>query len=205
MIASPAATPTEIILGVVKGNWSSWHQALKQLCFTKFGEAGQQILSNARIPLYPFATEPTKDDLLTDPTGTPIPGAFIYSRRSLTLADAATVQPTDETPIPFSTQGNTKLRDDRKILGDSKRRSSDHDTECLDHLYRHISVVSHTSLKTHVGYPTYSSYLLLLRNATRHLLNRQCSNKTTLHPPLRQRRNCYMDTIVYYKWLQRGT
>ena len=50
MIASPAATATEIILDVVTDNWSSWHQALKQQCFTKFGEAGQQILSNATSP-----------------------------------------------------------------------------------------------------------------------------------------------------------
>jgi hypothetical protein len=41
MIASPAATATEIILDVVTDNWSSWHQALKQQCFTKFGEAGK--------------------------------------------------------------------------------------------------------------------------------------------------------------------
>ena len=155
MIASPAATATEIILDVVTDNWSSWHQALKQQCFTKFGEAGQQILSNATIPLYPFATEPTKDDLLLDPTGTPTPGAFVYSRRSLTLTEAATTPPIDQTPIPLSTQGNTNFRDDRKIFADSKRRSSDHDTECLDHLYRQMSVASHTSVKTHVGYPTY--------------------------------------------------
>jgi hypothetical protein len=155
MIASPAATPIEIVLDVVTDNWSSWYQALKQLCFTKFGEAGQQILSNTLIPLYPFAIEPTKDNLHVDPTGTPIPGAFIYSRRSLTLAEAAIAPPIDQTPLPLSTQGNTNLRDDRKIFAESKRRSSDHDTECLDHLYRHMSVASHTSVKTHVDYPTY--------------------------------------------------
>ena len=115
MIASPAATATEIILDVVTDNWSSWHQALKQQCFTKFGEAGQQILSNATIPLYPFATEPTKDDLLLDPTGTPTPGAFVYSRRSLTLTEAATTPPIDQTPIPLSTQGNCCVSPDSRF------------------------------------------------------------------------------------------
>jgi hypothetical protein len=155
MIASPAATPIEIVLDVVTDNWSSWYQALKQLCFTEFCEDGQQILSNTLIPLYPFAIEPTKDNLHVDPIGTPIPGAFIYSCRSLTLEEAAIAPPINQTPLHLSTQGSTNLRDDRKIFAESKRRSSDDDTECLDHLYRHMSVASHTSVKTHVDYPTY--------------------------------------------------
>jgi hypothetical protein len=61
--------------------------------------------------LYPFAIEPTKDNLHVDPTGTPIPGAFIYSRRSLPLAEAAIAPPIDQTPIFLSTQGKTNLRD----------------------------------------------------------------------------------------------
>lgn len=155
MLSTTTTTPTPIILDVSTDNWSAWYQTLKQLCFTKFGIAGQQILTNAIIPIHPFAIEPTRDDLDTTPDGIPIPGRFTYSRRSLTTAEAATEPPINQTPLPLSTQGNTNLRDDRKIYAEAQRRSSDHDTECLDHLYRHISLASHTSVKTHVDYPAY--------------------------------------------------
>jgi hypothetical protein len=155
MLSALTPTPTAITLDVATDNWSSWHQALKQLCYTKFGVAGQQILTNATIPLHPFAREPTRNDLDTDPTGAPIQGQLTYSRRSLTTAEAAIAPPIDQTPLPLSTQGNTNLRDDRKIFAETQRRSSDHDTECLDHLYRHMSVASHTSVKTHIDYPAY--------------------------------------------------
>ena len=84
MLSTTTTLSTTIILDLPKDNWSAWHQALKLLCFTKFGVAGQQILSDTLIPLQPFATEPTKLDLDLDLAGAPIPGQLTYSRRSLT-------------------------------------------------------------------------------------------------------------------------
>ena len=154
MLATPATIPTTIILDLPKDNWSTWHQALKLLCFTKFGVAGQQILSDTLIPLQPFAEEPTTLDLDVDAAGVPIPGQYTYARRTLTAEEIA-LPPPDTANLPLSTQGNTNYRDDRKIFTDAKRRFSDHDTECLDHLYRHLSPASHTSIKTHADYPAY--------------------------------------------------
>ena len=148
MLSTTTTLPTTIILDLPKDNWSTWHQALNLLCFTKFGVAGQQILSDTLVSLQPLATEPIKLDLDLDLAGAPIPGQLTYSRRSLTAEEAA-LPPIDPATLPLSTQGNTNYRDDRKIFTDAKRRFSDHDTECPDHLYRHLTPASHTSIKTH--------------------------------------------------------
>ena len=154
MLSTPTALPTTIILDLPKDNWSAWHQVLKLLCFTKFGVAGQQILSDTLIPLQPFAAEPTKLDRDIDLAGKPIPGQLTYSRRPLT-PEEVDLPLLDHATLPLSSQGNTNFRDDRKIFTEAKRRFSDHDTECLDHLYRHLSPASHTSIKTHADYPAY--------------------------------------------------
>ena len=149
-----AATAHHPMLDLHSDNWSQWHQALKLLCFTKFGVAGQQILSDATIPLQPFPSEPTKADLEADLTGAPIPGLFTYQRRPATDAEAD--QPNfNLASLPLSTLGNTNFRDDKKIFSAAQRRFSDEDTDCLDHLYRHISLASHTAVKTHLNYPLY--------------------------------------------------
>ena len=145
MLSTPTTTLTTIILDLLKDNWSTWHQALKFLYFTKFGVAGQQIFSDTLIPLQPFAAEPTTLDLDIDAAGLPIPGQYTYTRRTLTAEEIA-LPPVNRATLSLSTQGNTNYRD-------AKRRFSDHDTECLDHLYRHLSPASHTSIKTHVDYP----------------------------------------------------
>ena len=59
------------------------------------------------------------------------------------------------TTTPLSTQGNTNYCDDKKIFNDVKRRFSDQDTECLDHLNRRTSLASHIAIKTHANYPAY--------------------------------------------------
>ena len=61
----------------------------------------------------------------------------------------------DHTTLLLSSKGNTNFRDDRKIFAEAKRCFSDQDTECLDHLYRHLSSASHTSIKTQAIYPAY--------------------------------------------------
>lgn len=153
---SNASTPSTalIILDIPKDNWSTWHQAFKLLCYTSFGVAGQQILSDKLIPLHPFAAEPSKADLETDSNGTPLPGEFVYCRRPLTPAEIE-LPPIDPSSLPLSTLGNTNFRDDRKIYAASLRLFSDHDTACLDHLYKNISPTSHTAVKTHPAYPAY--------------------------------------------------
>ena len=142
MLATPTTISTTIILDLPKDNWSTWHQALKLLCFTKFGVAGQQIFSDTLIPLQPFAAEPTTLDLDIDAAGLPIPGQYTYTRRTLTAEEIA-LPPVNRATLSLSTQGNTNYRDDRKVLTDTKRRFSDYDTECLDHLYRHLSPEPH--------------------------------------------------------------
>lgn len=156
MLSQHAAPPATIILDLQRDNWSTWHQALKLLSFTSFGEAGQQIISDTLIPLQPFAIEPTKSDVDKDATGAPIPDQFTYPRRALTdEEDTADLTIPQLQSLPLSTVGNTNLRDDRKIFMEAKRRFIDHDTACLSHLYRHISPASHTSIKTHASYPAY--------------------------------------------------
>ena len=154
MLSTPTATPSAVILDLQRDNWSQWNQSLKLLCYTKFGVAGQQILSDRLIPLQPFALAPTKSDLDKNALGHPIPNQYTYSRRTLTEAEA-TADAIDLTLIPLSTQGNTDFRDDLKIYTAAARRFSDHDTDCLDHLYRHLSPALHTSIKTHANYGTY--------------------------------------------------
>ena len=152
--SAATATPTHPTLDLHSDNWSQWHQALKLLCFTKFDVAGQQILSNATIPLQPFPTEPTKADLEPDLTGAPIPGLFTYQRRPATEAEAAAAT-FNAANLPLSTLGNANLRDDKKIFLTAKRRFSDEDTDCLDNLYRHMTLASHPSIKTHLNYSAY--------------------------------------------------
>lgn len=155
MLAASSPTPTAIILDQHVDNWSAWHQALKLLCFTKFGVAGQQILSNKLIPLQPFQNEPTKNDLDTTEAGVPIIGQFTYARRFIAGDETPLVPVPDPANLPLSTQGNTNFRDDKKIYSAAKLLFSNHDTECLDHLYRHLSLASHTAIKTHADYPAY--------------------------------------------------
>ena len=150
---NPATATATTILDLHKDNWSAWHQTLKLLCYTKFGVAGHQILSNRLIPLHPFEHEPTKGDLDLDLAGAPIAGQYTYQRRPAT--DAEVNLNINQLVLPLSTLGNTNFRDDRKIFNESKRRFSDQDTECLDHLYTHISLASHTAVKTHANYPAY--------------------------------------------------
>ena len=73
------STPAPIILDIALDNGSIFKQSFKLLCFTKFGVAGQQILSNYALPLTPFATAPSKFDL--DPTnaGILISDQFTYA------------------------------------------------------------------------------------------------------------------------------
>lgn len=73
MLSTPTATPSAVILDLQRHNWSQWIKSLKLLCYTKFGVAGQLILSDRLIPLQPFALAPTKSDLDKNALGRPIP------------------------------------------------------------------------------------------------------------------------------------
>ena len=88
MLTTTSVTSSPIVLDLKRDNWSQLHQALKLLCYTKFGVAGQQILSDHLIPLAPFTTEPTKGDLDRDLAGLPIQNQFTYARRTLTAEEA---------------------------------------------------------------------------------------------------------------------
>ena len=60
-LPSQQPSPAPIILDIALDNWSIFHQSFKVLCFTKFGVAGQQILSNCALPLTPFANGSRRD------------------------------------------------------------------------------------------------------------------------------------------------
>ena len=147
-------TPAAVILDITTDNWTIFNKAFILSCYTKFGVAGQQILSNTEIPLIPFAIAPTKQDLDTTLDGTPIPGQFTYARRATTAAEAA-LAGFDLATISLTEAANREYRDDLKIYTAAARLSAVEDTECLDHLHRHISLPSHTSIRTHILYPTY--------------------------------------------------
>ena len=78
---SPSA-PAAVILDITSDNWTQFNKAFTLSCYTKFGVAGQQILSNREIPLTPFAVAPTKQDVDATLAGVPIPGQFTYARRA---------------------------------------------------------------------------------------------------------------------------
>ena len=151
--SAPAAT----ILDIVSDNWAHFNKAFTLSCYTKFGVAGQQILSNKEIPLTPFAVAPTKLDLDTNLAGSPIPGQYTYARRTTTAAEAA-LPGFDLATISLTESANREYREDLKLYTAAARIFALEDTECLDHLHRHISLPSHTSIKTH---PLYKAYQLL--------------------------------------------
>ena len=153
-LPSQQPSPAPIILNIALDNWSTFHQSFKLLCFTKFGVAGQQILSNCAIPLTPFATAPSKFDLDRTDAGIIIPDQFSYARRQTTAEEIA-LPGFNLASISLTECSNRELRDDLKIYNATLRIFNDEDTLCLDHLYRHISPKSHTSIKTH---PRYSHY-----------------------------------------------
>lgn len=104
---STATAAQHPMLDLHSDNWSQWHQALKQLCLTKFGVAGQQILYT--IFLQPFPIEPTKADLEADLTGAPIPGLFTYQRRPATDAEADQIN-FNPAPPPPSPSAPSKIQ-----------------------------------------------------------------------------------------------
>ena len=151
MLSASPQQQADTMLDLRTDNWSIFSQSFTQLCFTKFGVAGQQILSDHVIPLEPFATAPSKKALDIDADGLPIDDQFVYSRRRYTLDEAA-LPNFSLTSLPLSDSGNREYREDLKIFKAAARRSFDDDTECLACLYKHISATSHTSIKTHVNY-----------------------------------------------------
>ena len=150
-LPSQQSTSPSIILDIALDNWSTFHQSVRLLCFTKFVVAGQQVLSNRAIPLTPFATAPTKFDLDCTVTGIPIPGQFTYARRP-TTAEEVDLPLFNMASISLTESSNRELRDDLKIYNATLRIFNDE-----DHLYRHISPKSLISIKTHPLYPQYEA------------------------------------------------
>ena len=89
MLSASSSLQTDLILDLPSDNWAFFSQAFKQLCFTKFSVAGQQILSDRIISLVPFAVAPTKNTLETNAIGVAIADSYVYPRRAYTLEEAA--------------------------------------------------------------------------------------------------------------------
>ena len=163
MLSASSSLQTDLILDLPSDNWAFFSQAFKQLCFTKFSVAGQQILSDRIISLVPFAVAPTKNTLETNAIGVAIADSYVYPRRAYTLEEAAL--PTFSlTNLSLIESENRDYRDDLKIFTAVARRSSDDGTECLEYLYKHVSVTSHTSIKTHKDYAAYQLLLIGTRS-----------------------------------------
>ena len=114
MLNSSIPTPTAssaIVLDLLQDNWTSFLQAFKLQCTTKFGAAGQQIITDRIIPLTPFPSPPTKFDLDKDAAGNPLPNQFVYPRRRLT-AEGNAVENFHQSALPLSDRGSTELRAD---------------------------------------------------------------------------------------------
>lgn len=152
---TPLATALPVIvLDLLQDNWTAFLQAFKLQCTTKFGAAGQQIITDKIIPLTPFALPPTKFDLEKNAAGIPLPNQFVYPRRQLTAAEVAT-ENFNPSPLPLSDRGSTELRADLKIYHDAANKFSDFDTALLDYIYSHISLASHTSIRAHANFAAY--------------------------------------------------
>ena len=154
MLQNPTTTTTPIVLDLLQDNWTAFLQAFKLQCSTKFGVAGQQILSNKIIPLAPFAQSPTKFDLDKDADGVPIAGQYLYPRRRLTAEEQA-VENFSTLSLPLSDRGSTELRADLKIYKEAADKFADHDTALLDHIFSNMSLASHTSIRAHTSYGAY--------------------------------------------------
>ena len=154
MLSATSPQQTDLVLDLPADNWAVFSHAFKQLCFTKLGVAGQQILSDRIIPLVPFAIAPTKNTLETNAVGAVIADQYVYPRRAYTLEEA-TLATFSLANLSLTESGNRYYRDDLKIFTAAARRSSDDDTDCLEYLYKHVSTTSHTSIKTHKDYAAY--------------------------------------------------
>ena len=112
---SPASTtssaPAAVILDITSDNWAQFNKAFTLSCCTKFGVAGQQILSNREIPLTPFAVAPTKQDVAATLAGAPLPGQFTYARRATTAAKVA-LPGFDLATISLTESANREYRED---------------------------------------------------------------------------------------------
>ena len=127
--------------------WSKFQQSFK--LFTKFGVAGQRILSNYAIPLTLFATAPSKFDLDRTSDGVQIPNQFIYARRP-TSAEEIALPGFNLASIPLTECSNRELRDGLKIYNAALRIFNDKDTLCLDHLSKLIQITQNTKLSPSV-------------------------------------------------------
>jgi hypothetical protein len=110
--------------------------------------------NNTEIPLTPFPIAPTKQDLYTNLDETPITSQCTYARRATTVAEV-TLAGFDLATISLPEAPNREYRDDLKIYTAAARISAVEDIKCLDHLHRHISSPSHTSILINTLYPIY--------------------------------------------------
>ena len=152
--ASQLPSQSEVTLDITLDNWSSFDQYFKLQCFTRFGVAGQQILTNRTMPLKPFAIIPTKLDLDVDAAGIAVADQFTYARRPFTAVEAA-LPGFSLASLSLTESSNREFRDDLKIFAAAAQKFAEEDTQCLDYLYKHMSTTSHSSMKTHQQYSTY--------------------------------------------------
>lgn len=80
------------ILDLASDNWAQVNKAFTLSCYTKFGVAGQQILSNTEIPQTPSAGAPNKQDVDTNIDGTPIPWQFTIAAEAESEVPSLTSQ-----------------------------------------------------------------------------------------------------------------
>jgi hypothetical protein len=202
---SPSA-PAAVILDITSDNWTQFNKAFTLSCYTKFGVAGQQILSNREIPLTPFAVAPTKQDVDATLAGVLIPGQFTYARRATTAAETA-LPGFDLATISLTESANREYRDDLKLYTAAARIFAQEDTDCLDHLHRHISLPSHTSIKTHTLYSAYQLLPIGKRSFTFYTMARDIhsiGNATTKLHRTRQYVNISQADLTHEQYMEQA-
>ena len=118
---SPSA-PAAVILDITSDNWAQFNKAYTLSCYTKFGPAGQKILSNKDIPLTPFAVAPTN------------------SRRCSHTRSETALPGFDLATISLTESANREYRDDLKLYTAAARifAQSIASTICIDTSHYHL-------------------------------------------------------------------
>jgi hypothetical protein len=158
MISSQSLTANSKILNVPDGNWRTWLRQTKIKLYTSHGDAGKQIIDETLIPLFPFATRPTKYDQERSINGSPIL-QFVYARLPSTEA-----RPSDLTDqeyfdslldLPLTAAARDELRKDIVTYDrkDELRKDADNKVHAL--LIETTSAESYTAVEAHANYVAY--------------------------------------------------
>jgi hypothetical protein len=146
------------LLNVPDGNWRVCLRQLKSKLYTSHGDAGKQIIDEQLIPLFPFATQPTKYDQESSINGSQIL-QLVYAR-----IPSIEARPPDMTDteyfislldLPLTAAARDKLRKDIVTYDrkDELRKDADDKVHAL--LIETTSAESYIAVEAYVNYTAY--------------------------------------------------